>query len=297
MYDPQFYAEIKKQTLGDAMKYFVKLLFTLACFAAIMPIFFGVSLLTWKQSIVTNFREQLVQTFPQELSIEVKKGEVTTNVEEPYAIAVPESLKNEFTSSDATAMPPRNLIVINTHKAIELNDFAMQDTFVIIGKNEIGVFDAEKNKVDIQGLDDFSTEGAIDQSVFAALVEKVWGVVRIVAVVVLALLPVLIFAVFFVIYSLYLFFGALLVWLASKMTKKALTYKESYVAGLHLMTLPLIGGFVLPFVFHAPFMFTLVLFTIAYINFNQTAVKDDAGAKEAPAVTDAPELLQPILTK
>ena len=170
VYDLQFYAKIKKQTLGGAVKYFAQLMFTLACFSSIVPIVFGVGLLTWNQSAVNNFRTQVVQTFPADLSIEVKNGEVNTNVDEPYAIALPESLKNEFTSSDATATPPHNLIVINTHKAIELNDFAMQDTIVIVGKNEIGVFDAEKNKVNIQSLNDFSTDGSINQATFSVLV-------------------------------------------------------------------------------------------------------------------------------
>jgi hypothetical protein len=298
VYDLQFYAEIKKQTLGDALKYFAQLVFALACLSAIMPIIFGVGLLTWNQSAVTNFEAQIVQAFPAELSIEAKNGEVTTNVEEPYAIAMPESFKSEFTSSDATATPPRNIIVINTHKSIELSDFAMQDTIAIVGKNEVGIFDAEKNKVDIQSLNNFSTDGPINQAAFAVLLENMWGVARIAAVVILALLPVLIFGAFFVAYGLYLFFGALFVWLASSLTKKSLTYKESYVASLHLITLPLIGSFVLPFIFQAPFMFTIVLFVIAYINFNQTVVKDDADTKEAPTVSsDVPELLQPVLTK
>lgn len=297
MYDLQFYAEIKKQTLSGAMKYFAQLVFVFACLAAIMPIIFGVGLLTWNQSAVTNFEAQIIQVFPKELSIEAKNGEVTTNVEEPYAIAMPELLKNEFTSSDTTAMPPHNIIVINTHKSIELNDFAMQDALVIVGKNEIGFFDVEKNKVDIQSLNNFSTDGPVNQAAFAALLENMWGVARIAAVVILAVLPVLIFGAFFVAYGVYLFFGALLVWLASGLTKKSLTYKESYVAGLHLITLPLIGSFVLPFIFQVPFMFSIVLFVIAYINFNQTVVKDDADKKEASVVSDAPELLQPVLTK
>jgi hypothetical protein len=274
IYNPQFYKGIRDQKASVSVKYFAKLAFVIACVVAIIPIVGGVGLLTWKHNEIDNIHSQIRDVFPQELVVDVKNGEVSTNMEEPYAIALPESIKKEI-SSEGMLYTLNNLLVIDTSKSIEMSDFQMHETLLIVGKHEIGVLNPEKNEMTLRSLEGSAVTYTLNRTSFEIVVDMIWRVVKVIAIIILVLLPFLIFAGIFVGYSAYLVFGALAVWLASNITNQSLTYGQSYKTGLHLITLPLILSFALPPLFHAPFLFTLVLLAVAYVNF-KSSVKPES---------------------
>ncbi len=290
VYNPQFYKDIQQEGTAVSVKYFAKIVFTLACVVSIVPIIGGIGLLTWKHNVVDRVRAEITGIFPQELILQAKNGELSTNVAEPYAIEFSESIKREM-SSDDRAYPVNNLLVINTGKPIEIGDFSKYKTFVILGKDEVGVFDSQKGKLQIQNFRNNNFSGTLDRAGFEVFVNKLFSIVQKVAVVILILLPFLIFAGLFVWYGVYLVFGAIIVWLAAKATHQSLTYGQSYRLGLHLVTLPLIISFLLPFLFGVPFMFTLALFVIAFVNFKQTCECAD-GKNQTAVVGENKEVIE-----
>lgn len=279
IYNPQFYKEIEGQKVSLSMKYFAKLILLVSCFVAIIPFVSGVGLLTWKQDVIANIHTQIIDTFPRELSVHIKNGEISTNVEEPYAIVLPDTLKRDV-SHEKIPYPINNLLVINTQKPIETSDFKEYQTLAVLGKNEIGIFSPNAGKVEIQSLDTFHLEYTLDRTSFEVFVDHAWRVLKIIGIVGLILLPFLIFVGLFIGYAIYLLFGALVIWLAAHLTKKSLTYGQSYALGLHLVTLPLLASFVFIFLFHTPFVFTLILFVITFINFKQIETKIGIGTLE-----------------
>jgi hypothetical protein len=280
IYNPQFYKDIEQEKMVVSVKYFAKLAFFVACVVAIFPIVGGIGLLTWKSDMLADARMQVVETFPQELVFQINHGQISTNVNEPYAIALPDAIRKELASDD-DLYSVSNLIVINTQKPIEVGDFQEYETAVILGGDEIGIFDVRKGKLQIQSLKKFDMTYTLDRTSFESLVATAWRIGKIIGVVALVLLPFLIFAGLLIGYAVYLLFGALFIWLAAKVTQKSLTYKQSYKLGLHLVTLPLIASFVLSFLLHMPFMFTLVLFATAFANFRQSSCKCDAREESA----------------
>lgn len=278
VYNPGFYQDLKNQKFSDSVKYFAKFALIVSVVVALFPIVIGIGLLTWQSQRVADVRQQIVQTFPSELTLSIKNGEISTNVDEPYSIAIPDGIKNTVSQKQAS-YPLDNLLVINTHKQIETSDFQNYKTLAVLGKNEFGVLDPGRGKVEIQNLDRFAFNYTLDRSGFESLVNTIWKLAKILGFMLLILLPFIIFFGIFIGYMMYLLFGALVIWLAADLGKRSLSYKESYQAGLHLITLPIIGEFLLPFIFHIFFVFTLTLFILAYMNFKQIETATANSAK------------------
>ncbi len=293
IYDPTFYATVPEEKASTSVKYFAKLVFAVSCVVALFPIALGIGLLTWKQDTVRDIREQIVATFPQELVIRTENHSIKTNVEEPYAIPLPDALKKEM-AGEGMSYDLENLLVIDTTKPIGSADFKEGKTALIIGKDEFGILTPDKGKVEIMSLGEMNDGYKIDRAAFGTFVGAVWNVLKIVGVVLMILMPFLIFAGLFSGYAIYLLFGALAVWLGAKIAGKKLGYGQSYKTGLRLITLPFLGSFLLPFVFHAPFACTLFLGVLAYVNFKGTreAVAEivPSSSESAPESTEKPAI-------
>ena len=258
---------------GESVRYFARLVFLISCILALFPIIAGIGLMTWKQDKVAAIRTQIVEAFPRDLAVQVKNGEVSTNANEPYAVPQPAALRDmmmRWMKTD-TKIPydANNLLVINTQKPIELTDFRNYGTLAILSKNEIGVFSPTKGSIEIQSLRDVSLERPLDRQSFGSFIDSGWEVAKTVMIVLLILSPFIIFVAIFILHLIYLIFGALVVWLASSIVRRRSSYGQAYQEGLHLMTLPLIASFVLPFIFALPFAFTLLLFIMALLNFRR----------------------------
>lgn len=272
VYNPDFYENLPARwSPSSSLKYFARLVFLISCILAIFPIIAGIVLLSNPDKI-GSIRTQIVETFPQELVVNIKNGEVSTNVEEPYFIPQPAGIREELLRQMNRKLPyeANNLLVINTRKPIELTDFQNYRTLAILGKNEVGFYSPDRGRIDVQSLKDFSLPYALDRQSFGSLVDSGWNTLKTILVVLMILSPFLIFLALFIFYLLYLIFGALVVWLAAKISNLRFTYGESYQSGLHLITLPLILSFLLPFIFQLPFILTLTLFIMALINFKNT---------------------------
>lgn len=276
VYDPSFYRAIGERKTSGAFGYFALLVLVASLIASANPIADVAGFVFQSSGEKDALREEVLSIYPDELEITFKNGEISTNVSEPYSIPFPESLKDK---GGEDAEYPENLLVIDTGKSISADDFEALDTFVILGRDSVGVYQPGRKKVQIQNLENASAEYfVLDKGRFTSLLGTAEGFARWFGFALLFLIPFLVFSVWLSGYLLYLLFGALVIWIVAKIRGTPWGYGTSYKAGLHLLTLPILYGVVSspPFIpeLHIHFFFTGLLALAAVINLAPAPIKE-----------------------
>jgi hypothetical protein len=222
---------------------------------------------------VKDIKQTVATLYPPELVVTIKNGEVSTNVEEPYYIAVPKFMQSE----KKTAETPDHLITIDT-KA-DVTDYEKYHTYVLVTKHALVYprssssysssnsaayeYDTGNQRLEVMPLnntDDMVIDKAFyDKTVshFLPFVDLLPLGVVILAVLVLIAVP--IFASLFVgAWKLaYLLFFGFIIWIISQMMNKKLAFSKVYQICLHTLTIPILIDFVLDLVkVNIPFLYT-----------------------------------------
>ncbi len=287
MYDPVFYRSVPERGISSAIKYF-------ALLSVLVSLVLGIALSTrigWylaHDNKVSQFRGQVESIFPDKLVLKFGNGEVSSNVEEPYAISLPEAWKDNSTNKPSKS--PKNLLIINTTKPIELTDFATYDTAAILGKDQFGFYNPDQQKLEIRSIGKLDKENVtIDKSQYVRFIGTLAHYVKLVVVTFLCLSPLFVFLLIFLAYLLYLIFGTLAVWLGASIKGVRLTYSQAYACALYMITLPLV--YKLLVTFFAPdlsfaFDMTLMLFALALLNFSVASPEAIASQPEGIVVQE-----------
>lgn len=245
------------------------LIFTLVSVAISLPgAFRFVEIITsqdWQ-----NQTSIIIELYPDELEIRFTEGIISTNAEEPFAIAFPESWRTH----EEGARMPENILVIDTMKSIALEDFATKKTMLILGKSTLGFWDEEESSVSIYDLESKaeSESFVLTKTEYAQFIAQASSVFQKVLLIGILFLPVFLYIAYWVSYLVYLLFGACIVWIAAKIRGYKLSYKNAYKAGLYLLPIPLVYDFFVvllsdfPHV-RVPFLFTAFLFAMTLRNF------------------------------
>ena len=258
LYNTAFYASLRERKLSSSFKYFFSVVAILAFIIAfvlgteIAPFFSGENL------------RKFVAYYPQELTVDIKGGVISTNVTEPYIIK---------TSGELLGKNPKaNIVVIDTKNQFSRELFKQYDTSVWVGRDFIV---AAKNQDqselnDVSRMPDFTlNQGKLLD--WVNIIDSYHWTLSIGLFVVLFLF----LYGFFVLKLVWLAIMALLILLLAKVKKVALSYKESYKIALHAATVPLVlvSLFMLSDI-KAPFIFffSLILLVIAYANLSKPPV-------------------------
>lgn len=229
VYDPAYYSEVINSSFGSSLKYFFKLIILIAFIGSIYASFIVIPNFN---SLVKNFGNELIDTYPSELEIKFKNGVVSTNVTEPYIIPVP---KDEI-NKDYGKLKYDNLLVIDTKSDFTMEKFSSYNTVILLTKN--AVVSRDNNKITITDLKDV-TNFTINHENLVYWVNKFTPIVKVIP----FAIPFAIFIGLLIFYSFnlfYLLFASLLVFILGKIRKQGLSYKKSYQVSLHALTLPLI---------------------------------------------------------
>lgn len=275
IYGPSFYRAIVERRAAGAFGYFALLVLIASLMVSANPIADVAEFVFQSSDEKGTLREEVLSIYPDELEITFRNGEISTNVSEPYFIPFPETFKDK---GGEDAGYPENLLVIDTGKPISADDFDALDTFVILGRDSVGVYQPGRKKVQIQNMENASAEYfVLDKDRFASFVGTAEGFARWFGFALLFLIPLLIFSLWLSGYLLYLLFGALVIWIVAKIRGAPWGYGTSYKAGLHLLTLPILYGIVSspPFIpqLYVPFLSTALLALAAAINLAPAPVK------------------------
>lgn len=189
--------------------------------------------------------------------VNIKDGEVSTNVTEPYFVDLP----GESTS---------HLLTIDTKANVE--SFTKYDTAVLVTKNTIVYKDDNGNK--FYPLTEVKGPVTVNQALYLDYYYKALPYLNSLPTLVnvafwagMVLLPFVVAWSSLVSKLIYLLFASVLVLLLAKIMKKALTYGQVYRLCMHGLTLSILASAVFSF----PFMSTIILLVWMAIVFkNQT---------------------------
>lgn len=290
IYDKTFYRSMKEKKALSALGYFALITFIVSLVLSVNTVYGIAKFIFQPSEQKTAIREQILSLYPDDLVLKTANGKLSMNAESPYFIPMPEAWIEQ--SADDGTIPPENLLVINTDKPIEIDDFGMYDTSVILGEDSIGVFDPEKGKIQIQDLTEaFGTPFTVDKAQFTSGVQALEKILMGFGVAALFLIPFFVFFFVFSVHALYLIFGALVVWLAARIRGADWGYGTAYKASLYLITLPFVESTLvsLKVIPDVPWLFTIILFVMALVNITkpETPVTIPAVAPAMP-MTDTP---------
>src|SRR5258706_6400806 len=134
IYSPEFYSTIPKSKFGSAMGYF--LLITLIL-AIIQTLFAAPGLLINLPRDAKNILSDVVNKYPSNLEFNLKAGQISTNVKEPYFIADDKGEK---------------IAVIDTKTSSSASQFESYGTSVWLTKDSIFYKDTSQGGIKTQPL-------------------------------------------------------------------------------------------------------------------------------------------------
>lgn len=255
--DITYYREIIKTNFFFSLKYLYMLLVALLFIQGLLFAISAFTFLPKAPDFIKTARSRLTQAYPTELTVKVAKGEVTTNVKEPYFIDIPELKDNE------TGF--KHLITIDTQATID--DYKSYDSLVLVTKKAIVYPD--RNRGDLSSYTVTYLEDAkdvtINKALYDSLVNKILPfldmlptILIVLAVLGIVLFPIL-FGVLMLIWKLlFLAIMSLILWLISNIFKNDLKYDKIFQLGMHGLTLPILLTFLLElFSIHIPNLYTV----------------------------------------
>ncbi len=257
IYSPSFYSQISQKSFGKSIGYFLLLVLILTAiksFTLIGPLIF--ELPNQLQTII----KETVNCYPKDLEIKISKGQVTTNIQEPYFV---ESCEIEQETNLI-------LLVIDTKTPYSPAQFDKYEARLWLTNDSIFVKrnNYETRSYNLSKIKDFKLNKDSVES-FSNMVSPWLKFVG----------PAVMFVAFIGIYLsfnirlIYLLFLAAVLWLLSKLFKKTLSYGQSYKLGLYAITLGLIVELLVSLTSNLtrfsgfPFMFTLITLGVVFINY------------------------------
>lgn len=267
VYGPEYYKNIVANTkLRSSIKYFAKFSLLIATF------FVVVAVATWPliSRLANKGLDSMVTLYPNDLEINIMKGEASINKPEPYFIK----------STDGT----ENLAVINTKEDFSISKFRSYGVPFMLTKTElVGIKNEGTGQLQIMPLpkDDMKINHA------EVMKGKEWLVDKTPAI----FIWVLVFG--FIAIFLATFSGTLLlnllyafgIWIMFKVIKRDLSYKKSYQVGVHALTFVTLISLVTFFGifkfldgFFVKLLLTLIIVYINFVGFGKKA--DQVEVKE-----------------
>lgn len=221
---PKYYVEIVKAKFSFSFKYFFFyfFLYTLAVMAYLIPVVF-----LPMDKVVRKLPDTILETYPADLTITVKNGQVSTNVHEPYFIPFPQNIY-PFKNLNLSRF---NLLTIDT-KA-QVTDILKHNTLVLLTKDSVSLMgeDGKITTYPLRGMND----AVINKLVVFSIVQAFAPYLKFVV-------PVLVFLSFLMLLILiplgsmfYLLLFSILTWIIGKLMGLPLGYGKYYQIGLHVV--------------------------------------------------------------
>ncbi|MBT6401205.1 DUF1189 family protein [candidate division WWE3 bacterium] len=268
---PKYYNDIVKTNFGFSMKYFsvLALISSLVAFSGLVK-----PIMTDLGDSLKAVETTVVDSFPDDLEITVKDGEVSINQPEPYIFQTPEE-GFESTMEEGQEVP-RNLLVFDSKGT--LDDLERYDTLFLVNKSNI--LAQSSNKIEVYPLDEFpnGTFGAED---IKGLLNEVRPFIDAIPYIVLAVALLGTIVYYFGFRLVFLLVVALVLFAVGNLRGLRMKYSKYYQVGIHALTLPLIievlsGVFEYPI--NMPFWFltlTVLIGVIGLFNIDKDSVEGE----------------------
>lgn len=254
IYSPEFYSNSQKFSFSSALGYFAILILILTVAQSIYPIWL---FSTAGQREIKNLTSRVSSAYPKELEVKIINGKVSTNVKEPYAIAIP---------SEDNSGQRENLVVLDTKTPYSAAKFNEYRSLIWVTRDSVFVKEDKNGQTrafDLSSANNFTlNKNAVDSFAVKA---SPW-LKLITPVVIIAILAGIFFIYFLRLF--YFLFLALLVFILLKLIKKPLSYGKAYMVVLYAVTLGFIVEAITIIVHQQSFPFMLTVITLLVVLFN-----------------------------
>lgn len=226
VYSPEFYRSLSHRPFSFSLKYFFALVTAFALALALLSVITTFPLV---YRLARDFGPGLTRLFPNDMRIEIRNGEVSANVPQPFLIPIPPELETEG--------HPENMLVIDTEHPFSTGRFDELNTLSLLTKTEFAWRD-DDNRVRIQKIE--IREGVLDKPTLESWTQALRTALRWSAPVLAAGAVILMFLLISAVLSFQLFYlllGAVFVMLLGRMRGMRLSYKKSYQIGIHAISL------------------------------------------------------------
>jgi hypothetical protein len=261
IYAPVYYRDIVTRPASYSWKYYGSLAMFLA---VLMTIVASVPLVPRLNTFLTTLPTSVIAYYPSDLQMIITRGQVATNVSEPYFLKLP---SGEATSTLASSSSVFSLGVIDTKSEVTLSRFNEYHALFWITRDSLVSLD-RAGGLQVTKLGDITI--TID-------VEHLRSFVRGIEPYFVWVSPVVVFVIFvgmllsFLVMLVYLLLDALFVFVLGRILKQYWSYRDAYHICLHAVTLPLLCSsifYLLPVSgIQLPFLSTLLLLVVVYFNF------------------------------
>jgi hypothetical protein len=230
---PKYYEDIVKAKTKFSVKYYLMLSLLLS---TVLTLAISIVVIPTTKKFLVDFSGNLKNSYPEDLTVTFKEGKWDVNKEEPVLIPVPERVISQFPSDESVKIPS-NIIVIDRKGTIndldELNTFSLMNEENIIYKEQDGKVVAYPiNQVPDTELTKENVDSFIDD-LFQYIKNLPY------------FLPIIILVTLFIFkYVIGGFFTILwvgfVVFIASFIIKKKLSYEAAFRIVTHAITIPFI---------------------------------------------------------
>ncbi len=244
VYDPHFYKSLESKKTSSAFSYFIKLniivalIFSLGISIAIVPL----------ALIVTNEANmnKVTQFFPQELEIQINKGQAHSNISGPYVIPIKSKILDEIDETK-TQFGQKNIITIDTTNEFNLEQFESSNSIAYLSKDYLAY--VEKNgQINIQPLKGL-WDMTISRSSINSWVSSVIPYIRALIPLAIVCLILMSFASVFIGNIIFTLIASLIVFTIESIRKNNCEFNLIFKRALHVVTAVVLLDLVL-FVLH-----------------------------------------------
>lgn len=252
IYSPVFYSKLLQEKFSKSIVYFLILILilTLIKIASLMP---------FLREVPTRIQEGFKQTincYPKDLEINIKNGQVGTNVKEPYFV------------STCGLSGDKSDWVIDTKNSYSPQKFEEYRTSFWLTKDSM-VYrksDVEIRTYKLSDVKDFK----VDKALIDSFSNKISPYLKFIGPILIIFTALGVYF-FYILRLVYLLMLSAIILVLSKIFKKKLTFSQSCKVGLHALTLGLIIDLILGLSnnsqFHGfPFMVTFITLGVVATN-------------------------------
>jgi hypothetical protein len=271
IYGKDYYKDLSSKPFSYSLKYFLFITLIVSLFYTFY--YSSFSVVPYFKEAAGKLGGEIDKRYPGNLEIYFTDGVISSNAKEPFLLKVTDVFDPKE-DHGFFEQGIENLLVIDTKNDVSIDKIRDYKTFLFFSESDIAFYNTKKGEIrvySVEKIDGFT----INKETLLSLAESIKSNQNII-------LFVIILLVFFALFVgialnlLYILIIALPVWGIAGIKKMSIGYKKSYQLSLHLITLPLLLDFLLLLlkVSHVPFLFTIILLSLAALNLGAEEEKE-----------------------
>ena len=286
IYNSDYYGQLINKPFSYSLKYYFSLILFISFLGMLI---FSFTAIPSVKSFLDKAVDEVLKQYPDGLEIVIKNGKASTNVNEPYFVAMPDEWQSESLENNK-----ENILVLDTKDLFNIENFKNYQTECLLARDSFVCYDddATIKMMPLNQAPDFT----LNKGMISSFLDKITPFFKLIY-------PIIVIGAWSVIFTgyvfvlLYLLFATIPIWIIARTKKIEIGYGKAYQMGMHLMTLPIIITFLFNYIivkiigdFSIPYFFIILLLVMAVINLKSSPVVVAPKNSEPPLPPQNPSL-------